>query len=277
MHGTTIAIAGLGLVGGSLARDLTGAGARVLGGDTDPAAVAAALQAGALAGSFEIGSSDPIVADVCVLAVPVQHAAAVLATLRPRLAQVGAITDVGSTKRGIVTAAALLGMADRFVGAHPLAGDHRSGFEASRTLLFRDARVYLTPTDATARAALELVRRLWQRVGAVPEIVDAESHDRQLAWISHLPQAVVSALAGCLADAGIARNHLGPGGRDTLRLAGSNPALWTGISLDNAAFLADALLAARERIGELEDAVRRLDAAAVRSCFERAHQWHMQG
>ncbi|NJD18999.1 MAG: prephenate dehydrogenase/arogenate dehydrogenase family protein, partial [Gemmatimonadetes bacterium] len=143
----TVAILGLGLMGGSLARDLAGLGHRVLGWDRDPGSVRAALAQGCIhrgRGSRPDDFQGIEEADVVVLALPVAASRETLPALAPRL-RASLVTDVGSTKRHIVAAAQSLGLGDQFVGAHPLAGDHRSGWGASRSGLFRGATVFLCP------------------------------------------------------------------------------------------------------------------------------------
>lgn len=267
------AVVGLGLIGGSLARDLAGRGVRVLGGDRDPEAVRAALREGIVHAGLGPAGEGVEEAEVVVLAVPVSTAPELLAALLSRLGGARLVTDVGSTKRGIVAAAEALGVGARFVGSHPLAGDHRSGWSASRAGLFSDARVFLTPGPSSGEEALARARALWTGVGAHVEQLPAEEHDGRLAWTSHLPQAASTALARALAGAGIPRSELGRGGRDVTRLAGSSPEMWTAIALDNAAFLAEAIDALHGRLGELRGALLRGDAAAVREFFSAAREW----
>jgi prephenate dehydrogenase len=183
---------------------------------------------------------------------------------------------VGSTKRSIVQCAERLGLGDRFVGAHPLAGDHRSGWDASRTGLFQGAPVYLTPSRSTEPDALELARELWTMVGAVPQVMDAAEHDRRLAWSSHLPHAASTALACALAEAGIARSALGPGGRDVTRLAGSSPEMWADILVDNADMVRSALAAMSAHLSAISDAVASEDRDQLRELWAAANQWHAE-
>jgi prephenate dehydrogenase len=182
------------------------------------------------------------------------------------------ITDVGSTKSRIVALAAELGLGARFVGSHPLAGDHRSGWDASRTGLFSNARVYICPPPQ-ATDLVELAAGFWRRLGATPTVLSADDHDRQLAWTSHLPHMVSTALALALARTGVERGDLGPGGRDVTRLAGGSPDVWTAIARDNAVAL-DAALAATEReIAGVRRALSRADATELRERFATARAW----
>ena len=271
--GFTVAIAGLGLIGGSLARDLAARGVRVLGYDANRATLHAALAEGVIAaapGDDWAGLED---ADALVLAVPVHAAAETLRDALPRLGGVRLITDAGSTKAEIVVQAARLGIGARFVGAHPLAGDTRSGWAASRTGLFDGARVYLTPSAESSRAAADLARWLWTSVGGRTVELAADEHDRLLAWTSHLPQVVSSALGAALAERGIARGELGPGGRGATRLAASSPEVWRGILADNAANVTAAILEVERQLAAARAAIESGDAEAIGRWMEIGHAW----
>jgi prephenate dehydrogenase len=166
-----------------------------------------------------------------------------------------------------------MGLADRFVGAHPLAGDHRSGWDASRAGLFAGARVFLCPADGAGEEAVALAEALWTGLGGTTERMDATEHDRRLAWTSHLPQAVSTALAMALAGRGIGRGELGPGGRDVTRLAGSSPEMWAGVLRDNADAVGDALAAMEAEVRALREAVASGDADRIRERLARARRW----
>jgi prephenate dehydrogenase len=239
---------------------------RVLGWDHDARTLRAAVDAG-IVDELREGGEPP---DVAVVAVPVLAAADVLRRFLPALAAARLVTDAGSTKRSVVSAAEALGIGGRFVGSHPLAGDHRSGWDASRAGLFGGALVYLTPTSTSSDEARGLAQSLWETVGARTETLDAGAHDRLLAWSSHLPQAVSSALAIALARAGISREALGPGGRDVTRLAGSSPEVWAQIAADNADHLAPALAAIENEIRELRLCMEGGDPGRLRAWFALA-------
>lgn len=268
------AVVGLGLIGGSIARDLLDRGVRVLAHDSR----GDRLRAAAEPPLDRIQLVDTLAgvegAELVVLAVPVTAAPAVLARLLPHLARARLVVDVGSAKRTIVAAAEVLGVGERFVGCHPLAGDHRSGWEASRAGLFTRAPVYLCPSPSTGAEALARARALWTALGARPELIDAAEHDRLLAWTSHLPQSVATALACALDAAGVARASLGPGGRDATRLAGSSPEMWAAVAADNAEALAVALAGMEAQLAALRAAVEAGDAGGLRSFFAAGREWY---
>jgi len=227
----TVAVVGLGLVGGSLARALTAAGHRVLGVDRPhvrrKARRARAVQA--TASTVEAAAE----CDVVVLAAPPRASRALLARLA-RVARPGlVVTDVGSVKGPIVREARRLRLRS-FVGGHPMAGTERHGFAASCAELFRGAAWWIVPAED--ERATRIVRRLARTVGAHPVIVDAAVHDRVVAFLSHAPQVVSWALLEAARRDPAARRHLsaaGPGFRDMTRLAGSPVALWREILDEN--------------------------------------------
>ncbi len=271
--GGTVAVLGLGLIGGSLARDLAARGTRVVGHDPDPSALRAALDEGVLSAAVSADGEGIEGADAVVLAVPVSDAPALLERLLPRLAAVPLVTDAGSTKRRVVAAAEALGIGPRFVGAHPLAGDHRSGWAASREGLFSGARVWLCPTSSTTPGALAAADALWSSVGGATEAIGAEEHDRRLAWISHLPQLVSTSLGAALASARVSPHHLGRGGRDVTRLAGSSPPMWAGIALENADLLVPAVAQVEAALRALREAMERGDREALLDLLAAARTW----
>lgn len=222
-------VAGLGLVGGSLARALSRAGYLVVGVDR-PAALRRARAARILSAGFT--SIEPALADadILVLAAPPRASLRLLRRVA-RCAPAGlVVTDVTSVKREIVGEARRLGLR-RFVGGHPIAGNEGRGFAAASAELFRGRAWVLAPEGAEA-GALRLVRSLVRATGARPVEMGAKEHDRVLAFLSHLPQIVAWALAGAARGDAATRRRLGlagPGFKDMTRLARSPRALWREI------------------------------------------------
>lgn len=263
------AVIGLGLIGGSLARDLAARGTRVLAADLNATAVDDAIAQGIVTARV----TDFAGVDAILVAVPVRQAAAVLEDIARRGTSARVVMDAGSTKALIVATASSLAIADRFVGCHPLAGDHRSGWAASRAGLFEDARVFLCSTPATTNDAIDLATRFWTGLGARPERIDAATHDDRVARTSHVPQVLSTALANAMAASGIAPGELGRGGRDMTRLAASSAEMWTDICLDNALALTAALGSYERNLSRLMAALEKKDAAELRSLFEEGRTW----
>ncbi|HET9797946.1 MAG TPA: prephenate dehydrogenase [Gemmatimonadaceae bacterium] len=272
MRARRVSVIGLGLMGGSLARALAVRGVHVIGYDRDRSSLDAAIAEGMVHETLDDTLAGIERADVVVLATPVDAAEALLARLGPRLQGPSLVMDVVSTKKSIVAAAEAAGLGPRYVGAHPLTGSHRSGWGASRASLFDEARVFLCPSPSTTPEALRMAESFWRSLRAGVEVLDAETHDEQMAWRSHLPQAVSTALALTLRHANVPRSALGPGGRDMTRLAGGDPALWTGIVGNNAPSLLVALDAMTEQLRLFRE---RLAAGedGVRQCFADGREW----
>jgi prephenate dehydrogenase len=244
----TVAVVGLGLIGGSLARALTRAGYTVVGVDR-PRVLRQARRARAVARTAATVERALAEARVVVLAAT---PAANLRLLRrvARAAPGALVTDVGSVKRPIVRAAASLRLR-RFVGGHPLAGNEGSGFAASEADLFRGRAWVLTPAAAAA-GDVALVRRLVKAVGARPRTMTPAQHDRAVAFLSHVPQLMAWALRDAArGDRVTARRQgmAGPGFRDMTRLARSPRGLWREILGQNRREVARALAAVRRQLG----------------------------
>ena len=270
---TRIAVIGLGLMGGSMARALHVRGVHVLGFDRDGTQLEAALRDGAVREALASDLAGVAMAEVVVLALPVDATIALLPSIAARIGDARLVMDLASTKRSIVAAAESAGLGPRFVGAHPLTGSHRTGWGASRASLFDDARVFLCPTRSTTNGALQLAESLWRELRAGVEVLDATVHDDQMAWRSHLPHLVSSALAVTLREAGVRRSALGPGGRDVTRLAGGSSAMWLPIVEDNATAIADAMAACERQLRSFREAVLAGDRAATAAFLQAGADW----
>jgi prephenate dehydrogenase len=271
---STLGIIGLGAIGGSVARQAKQAGiATVLGWSPGRSERTAALQQHAIDDAPADAAGVARAADLLVLAAPPAANLQLLETLHHHLKRDSLVTDVGSVKRGIVARAEALGLAARFAGSHPLAGTHDHGFDASRGNLFAGAVVYITPARGGEQAARE-VSHFWEAVlGARAVAIDAATHDAQMAVTSHLPQVIASLLGHYLAAHAPPGATLGPGAKDTTRLAASEPGLWTEILLMNRDVLLPALRSLEEPLGELARALEQGDAATVTAWLARGSEW----
>lgn len=268
-----VGIIGLGLIGGSLARDLVGRGIAVTAHDREASRLRTLDDPMLRRVQFVDRAAGVLAAPIAVIAVPVEAALAVLEELAPHVTDDHVVLDVGSTKQAIVAHGAALGIAPRFVGCHPLAGDHRAGWEASRAGLFHGARVFVCPSSLTAVRTTRVACDLWRAVGARPEAEPAESHDARMALVSHMPHLLSAALALTLRDGGLARSSLGPGGRDVTRLAGGSPESWAGIARQNRRYVFDALLAAEQSLRQLREFVGNEDDDSLLARLRQAREW----
>jgi prephenate dehydrogenase len=157
-------------------------------------------------------------------------------------------------------------------GWDPLAGTHETGFASARPDRFRGCVVYICETgESGGHRAGGRVASFWEDVlEASPVRIDAEAHDRQLAWTSHLPQAVAYALAKTLADQGLAGVSFGSGARDTTRLAGSSPELWVEVLRHNATTVGQALERTEQSLAELRNLLASGDENGLQRFLEAA-------
>jgi prephenate dehydrogenase len=269
-----VAVLGLGLIGGSIGLAARGrSGVEVCGYDPDLRVRASALQLGAIdeqAANIPGAVRD---ADVVFVAAPV---GALGETVHAALAGAGpdaVVTDVGSTKHVVAEA----GLADeRFIGGHPLAGAETAGVEHARADLFVGATWYLTPArGSTAGVLYERLHRLLRSFGAQPAAIDADTHDRLMASVSHLPHVLANLLvAGAVGALGGEDEQrlpaVGPSFRDATRVAGANTSIWTDIYMSNRDALIAGIDGLVERLAEVRGALARGDVAAVSAWNERA-------
>lgn len=275
LRDSTVAIVGVGLMGGSLALALrANAACRRLIAITSNPATREKLVARHIADEVSTDLSSLAVADVIVLAAPVR---AIITTL-PRVgerARAGSIVlDLGSTKHAIVRAMEDLPAHVNVIGAHPMCGKDTAGFDAADAELYRGAVFVLTPLARTTAETLERAQELAYAVGARPLVLDAERHDRLVAAISHLPFAVATTLMNTaleLADADAMLWTLAASGfRDTTRLAASDETMWRDILLTNSDNVANALRTYARHLDALAQAIHARDEARLNALLERA-------
>jgi len=254
-----IAVLGVGLIGGSI-----GLAARrrfeaeVVGFDPDPETLQRALAEGAIdvaAGSVAAACEG---AEVVFCAAPVAGLADLARAALDACDPDTVVSDVGSTKRDIVAA---LGADERFIGGHPLAGAETAGVRNAREDLFEGARWYLTPKSERSSGLLyDRLQRTVAGLGARPQAIDAEAHDRLMATVSHLPHVVANVLVAQAAEE-LTRDsermpEVGPSFRDTTRVAGANPAIWGDIFASNSEAVAEAVDAVAGRLRDAATLIR---------------------
>ncbi|MGD2074768.1 MAG: prephenate dehydrogenase/arogenate dehydrogenase family protein [Gammaproteobacteria bacterium] len=272
-----LCIIGVGLIGGSLARALRGAGAvgEIVGSSRHAAHLQRAVELGVI-DRFETDVAAAVRgADMVFVAVPLGAVRRVFEQLRGALAADAVVTDGGSAKGCVVQdAEAVWGEVPPWlVPGHPIAGTERSGVDASFAELYRGKRVILTPTEATAPEAVERVRRMWEATGALVREMDVRHHDEVLAATSHLPHVLAFTLVESLARMSEQREifeYAAGGFRDFTRIASSDPVMWRDICLANR----EAVVAMIEHFGqdleELTAAIREHDADRILRLFAAA-------
>ncbi len=276
MRPSHLAVLGLGAIGGSLAWQARLAGiARVIGYAPDRSDTVRALKAGAVDDVAPSPERAVAGADLVVLAAPPEAILDLLGRLGPHLAPGALVTDVASIKAPVVARALSAGLGARFAGSHPFAGTHEAGWTGARPDRFTGAIVYVCPLSPEGDWAAREIMHFWETVlGAHPVLMPAEAHDRQLAWTSHLPQAVASALAHVLsAQPSLKGASYGSGARDTMRLAASPPGLWVDVLLQNREPVLEALGAAEAEVAALRRLIAAGDRAGLAAFLEAAAQY----
>jgi prephenate dehydrogenase len=273
-----IAIVGVGLIGGSFALALRGAGQveEIIGVGRSRANLDRAKARGVIDRDASLGDAVQGV-DLVFLSMPVGATSDVLNAIAPRLDPGTVVTDAGSTKRDIVDAArAALGESfPRFVPGHPIAGAEQSGVEAARADLFVDKRVVLTPVADTNAQAAEAVRSLWRACGAEVHEMAPQAHDAVFAAVSHLPHLLAYALVHDVATheaAELLFAYAASGFRDFTRIASSHPEMWRDICMANRPALLAELGRFESVLGEARRMLEAQDAAGLERLFDGARR-----
>lgn len=272
-----LAIIGVGLIGGSLARALRQSGhvGDVVGFGRSLGNLQTAVDLGVIDRAEVSLAATVRGADMVVVAVPVATIRPILSELAPLMADGAVVTDVGSVK-GVVVQAAREALGARyavFVPGHPIAGTEHSGVAASQAELFQGHHVILTPDNDTDPAALARVHAMWQATGADVLIMPVVQHDEILAACSHLPHMLAYALVDMLVrrDDHKKTFDLAAGGfHDFTRIASSDPVMWRDICVGNSDALVRVLQEYRDNLDVLISAIARGDADWLEETFNRA-------
>ena len=272
-----LAVVGVGLIGGSLARVLREKGevGEIVGIGRGAANLQRAVELGVIdryEHDLKNGVAD---ADLVFLATPVCTIAAIVAEIGPALHAGAVVTDGGSVKEEIVLCCeGLLPAGTFFVGGHPIAGTEKSGVDASFSSLYKGKRCIITPTARTDARALEKVSRMWELAGSEVVLMNPDKHDKVLAAISHLPHMVAYSLVNAVGDYdGCDENILkysAGGFRDFTRIASSDPVMWRDIALQNRAAVLEMMDYFAASHAELRSLIANCDAEGLEKFFKRS-------
>lgn len=275
---TEIAIVGLGLIGGSVARGLRAAGyaGRLSGAVESEDDVKRALELGIVDTCHATIPAAVAKADLIVVAVPPGAMTSVLSEVAAHRSPGSVVTDTASSKADVVAAAEAVfgaeGMAC-FVPGHPIAGTEQNGLEAGFATLFRERRVILTPIRATNAAAVACAEAMWTALGAQNVTMRVSHHDEVLAATSHLPHVLAYTLVDTLASMAERTevfSFAAGGFSDFTRIASSDPALWRSIVSANREPVLQMIDAFTERLGQVREAIEQGDEARLEKVFARA-------
>lgn len=264
----TVAIVGVGLIGGSIAAALKKRqlASQVIGVGRD----SARLEAARISGLIDVATthiSDAVEqADLVVFCTPVDRLADDVAAAAKLVApgrKLPLFTDVGSTKESICQR---LQSVPNFVGSHPIAGSHQRGFEAADADLFQNRVCVVTPHNGSTNQDVGRLEQFWRSIGMTTLLMSPAEHDEALAITSHLPHVVASALA----IVGSEQDHrlFGTGFRDTTRIAAGADEIWTSILVDNSRSIISGIEAMEGQLAQFKDAIEQQDVAKIKELLQ---------
>ena len=230
---------GLGLIGGSIAkalkknlREIT-----IYAYDTNEDTLQRSVKDGIVDTAVSGIDASFSACDILFLCAPVSCNDENLRSLIPFLSKDCILTDVGSVKTGIHRQIEALGLKDRFIGGHPMAGSERYGYLNAKARLLENAYYILTPTEETSSQKLAFYQELVTCMGAIPLVLSYEQHDWVTAAISHLPHVIASSLVNLVRDSdskdGIMKLIAAGGFKDITRIASSSSVMWQQICMAN--------------------------------------------
>ena len=277
----TIYIAGLGLIGASMALGIKRdhPDYKILGYNRSQASRDIALERGMIDRATDNFASFAPLADIIILSLPIQQTLDFIEKLASLDLKEGVIiSDAGSTKSAIVATADKC-FADkpvRFVGAHPMAGSHKTGAASADVNLFENAYYIFTPSSLTTQDTLEEMKGLLSGLHARFIEIDATEHDRVTSQISHFPHILASGLmeqtASYAEEHEMARRFAAGGFRDMTRIAESEPGMWTSILLSNRETIIERIEDFKGRLDEIEQAISKGDENQIWNFFNQARE-----
>jgi prephenate dehydrogenase len=239
----------------------------VAGYDSVAANVEAGLELGALDRGAATVAEAVDGARVVFCAAPIEALPGLVAEALAATDEHAVVTDVGSTKRELIASLPDDESSSRFIGGHPLAGAETAGVANARAELLEGARWYLTPTERSSGLGYDLLQSTLSDLGARPQAISAETHDRVMASVSHIPHVLanvlVSEAAEALSDVSERLPEVGTSFRDTTRVAGANPGIWAGIFASNREAVVAGLDSIADRLRAAAELIRSGDHEAV--------------
>ena len=215
--------------------------------------------------------------DMIFLCAPAETNIAVLPGLKKVIGKNCLLTDVGSVKTPIQEAVLQLGLGSQFVGGHPMTGSEKTGLDNATDHLFENAYYIITPTKDSSPAHVEQMRELTLSLKAIPLVLDAREHDYITAAISHLPHVIAASLVNTVHDLDGSEEYMrtiaAGGFRDLTRIASSSPAMWESICLENSGNISKVMDAFIDRLIEARDHMCRGDGGYINHMFARSRDY----
>ncbi len=275
----TIGFIGLGLIGGSIAKSIRRIFPeyRIIAFDVDAQALQAAVADGTVTMSTDTVGEPFALCDYIFLCAPVHYNIEYLAVLKTIMKPDCILTDVGSVKTDIYQAVTKEGLADVFIGGHPMVGSEHSGYEAAHDHLIENAYYFITPSPSVSRERIDEFTTFIEDLGAITIVYSPAQHDQTTAYISHIPHIIASELVNLVQkndDANGINRQLAAGGfKDITRIASSNPVIWEHILLSNPEYIIDGLHEYIRDLNQVIQAIEQQDHTYIYEFFAKAQQY----
>ena len=270
-----LCVIGLGLIGGSIAKECRSLGYEVIGVDQDPTHQDKAIDFG-LVDSIQTIEAALMISDVFCIAIPVDAVEAVSLSLLDQIKWTQTVFDVGSTKGNICAAVRAHPRRSRFVAAHPLAGTEFSGPGAAILNLFRGKKNIVSDEDLSDADALDSVLTIFNDLGMQSLFMQSDAHDRHMAYVSHLSHVSAFTLSLTVLDIEQDQKQIfnlaSTGFESTVRLAKSNPETWASIFDKNASHLSDALNGYIHHLQHFKQVIDNGDKVAAKALMQKANE-----
>ena len=280
-----ILIFGIGLIGGSIALKIKQKNLfdQIIGvGRNGGTSLTSYVSTGMLDVAIENASEEIASTDLIIIATPVAQTKKILADIYPFLNDRSVITDVGSTKSDVMTAAkeSLKEKFNQFIGSHPIAGSEKHGASAANYQLFENKDIIITPHDTSSDSTIDYLRKFWVSLGGRVSNMTPEIHDEIFSTISHIPHLLAFGLVNLInnkSNKDQLLNFAASGFRDFSRIAASSPEVWRDISLANKKAILNDLKLYQDEISSIiklieEENTNKLDQYLIKASTTRS-EW----
>ncbi len=273
----TITIVGVGLIGGSIAKDLrvSGFAAHIIGVDKDKQNASYALKLGIIDEIMELEKAIPL-SDIIIISIPVKAGTKLLPFILDKISTNTVITDVGSTKKDICDAVRMHRNRKQFVAFHPIAGTENSGSKASLEGLFDGKVGIICEKELSDAKALKQIAKMFQTLKMNLLFMDSDSHDLHVAYVSHMPHVISYVLAETVLEVEKSTasifNLAGSGFASTARLGKSPASMWVPIFEQNSKHISKALDVYIKNLKRFKTSIDKRDVAVMQKDIESANK-----
>lgn len=275
----TIGFIGLGLIGGSIAKSIRRIFPqyKIIAFDVDSHALQEAVADGTVTTPADNVGEAFRECDYVFLCAPVHYNIEYLMILKTVIKPECILTDVGSVKTDIYQAVTEQGLADVFIGGHPMVGSERSGYEAAHDHLIENAYYFITPSSTVPKERVNEFTTFIEDLGAITIVYSPARHDQITAYISHIPHIIASELVNLVRENddsnGMNRQLAAGGFKDITRIASSNPVIWEHILLSNPNHIITGLEEYIDDLKQIIQAIEQRNHRYIHDFFAKAQEY----